>query len=178
MCIRDRFRFEASEEGIYRINKSDLAAYGIDANTVDPRTIKIYNNGGKALPELNTAIRPVDLEENAIFIVGQEDGKFDEADYILFYGRGTNFWDYDSDGKTIKRFFHPYSTKNYYWITSGNSNGKRMLEKAGLNTTPTIAVSYTHLRAHETVLDIVCRLLLEKKKKEQIKKKKHDTNIN
>ena len=28
-------------------------------------------------------------------------------------------------------------------------------------TTP---VSYTHLRAHETVLDLVCRLLLEKKK--------------
>ena len=25
-------------------------------------------------------------------------------------------------------------------------------------------VSYTHLRAHETVLDILCRLLLEKKK--------------
>src|SRR5664280_3330533 len=25
-----------------------------------------------------------------------------------------------------------------------------------------IAVSYTHLRAHETVLDLVCRLLLEK----------------
>ena len=27
----------------------------------------------------------------------------------------------------------------------------------------TAPVSYTHLRAHETVLDIVCRLLLEKK---------------
>ena len=27
------------------------------------------------------------------------------------------------------------------------------------------AVSYTHLRAHETVLDLVCRLLLEKKQK-------------
>ena len=26
------------------------------------------------------------------------------------------------------------------------------------------SVSYTHLRAHETVLEIVCRLLLEKKK--------------
>ena len=25
-------------------------------------------------------------------------------------------------------------------------------------------VSYTHLRAHETVLDLLCRLLLEKKK--------------
>ena len=30
------------------------------------------------------------------------------------------------------------------------------------------AVSYTHLRAHETVLDLVCRLLLEKKKRELI----------
>ena len=28
-----------------------------------------------------------------------------------------------------------------------------------------IPVSYTHLRAHETVLDLVCRLLLEKKNK-------------
>ena len=29
---------------------------------------------------------------------------------------------------------------------------------------PAVPVSYTHLRAHETVLDLVCRLLLEKKK--------------
>ena len=28
-------------------------------------------------------------------------------------------------------------------------------------------VSYTHLRAHETVLDLVCRLLLEKKNNKQ-----------
>ena len=33
---------------------------------------------------------------------------------------------------------------------------------------PINAVSYTHLRAHETVLDLVCRLLLEKKKKKPI----------
>ena len=30
----------------------------------------------------------------------------------------------------------------------------------GVRTQP---VSYTHLRAHETVLDLVCRLLLDKK---------------
>ena len=33
------------------------------------------------------------------------------------------------------------------------------------NTLAYIPVSYTHLRAHETVLDLVCRLLLEKKNK-------------
>ena len=41
------------------------------------------------------------------------------------------------------------------------------------------AVSYTHLRAHETVLDLVCRLLLEKKKRKKKKKKKKKTqNVN
>ena len=32
-----------------------------------------------------------------------------------------------------------------------------------------VPVSYTHLRAHETVLDLVCRLLLEKKNKSTYK---------
>ena len=36
------------------------------------------------------------------------------------------------------------------------------------------AVSYTHLRAHETVLDIVCRLQLEKTKHTTKKKKKRE----
>ena len=35
-----------------------------------------------------------------------------------------------------------------------------------------LPVSYTHLRAHETVLDLVCRLLLEKKNKKKTKRKK------
>ena len=37
------------------------------------------------------------------------------------------------------------------------------IELAGRYT----SVSYTHLRAHETVLDLVCRLLLEKKKQQK-----------
>src|SRR5664280_1182073 len=37
-------------------------------------------------------------------------------------------------------------------------------------------VSYTHLRAHETVLDLVCRLLLEKKKKKKTKQLHHKKN--
>ena len=36
------------------------------------------------------------------------------------------------------------------------------------NSSTMMAVSYTHLRAHETVLDLVCRLLLEKKKTKTI----------
>ena len=39
-----------------------------------------------------------------------------------------------------------------------------LVERASDGTELRVApVSYTHLRAHETVLDLVCRLLLEKK---------------
>ena len=40
-------------------------------------------------------------------------------------------------------------------------NLKNILKKTSSKKTK--PVSYTHLRAHETVLDLVCRLLLEKK---------------
>lgn len=110
-----------------------LSQFGIDASTVDPRTIKIYNNGGYMLPKGQSAKRPEDLIENAIFIKGQNDGKFDENDYILFYARGTSFWEYDSVRKQIVRRKHYYSKVNYYWITSGGNPGKRMKIQKSLN---------------------------------------------
>ena len=123
------YKFEAPAEGIYKITRSMLASLGIDAASVDPRTIKIYNNSGKILPENVNLPAPTDLVENAIYISGESDGKFDDADYILFYGKGTNFWDYDTISKKIKRMFDPYSKENFYWITSGGDNGKRMQPK-------------------------------------------------
>ena len=43
--------------------------------------------------------------------------------------------------------------------------GSSGVVKAGTKVKNIRHVSYTHLRAHETVLDLVCRLLLEKKNK-------------
>jgi len=43
-------------------------------------------------------------------------------------------------------------------VYCGDAKSERLLRDAGA------AVSYTHLRAHETRHDLVCRLLLEKKK--------------
>ena len=55
-------------------------------------------------------------------------------------------------------------------VASPLGNGGRGLKRDGIGTKRLVGgiaprpVSYTHLRAHETVLDLVCRLLLEKKK--------------
>ena len=50
-------------------------------------------------------------------------------------------------------------------VGSATVTGSGALAGAALEYQNAVApVSYTHLRAHETVLDLVCRLLLEKKK--------------
>ena len=136
------YRFKAPEEGIYKITRSELESIGIDALTVDPRTIKIYNNGGYVLPEKQTAQAPTNLLENAIQVVGEEDGVFNEGDYILFYGRGVDFWEYgrNSDiwehGETSNKIIRRknwYTKNNFYWITSGGTKGKRIENKNSLN---------------------------------------------
>ena len=131
------YRFTAAKEGMYKITRDMLSKYGIDASTVDPRKIKIYNNSGMMLPENINVARPKDLEEVAIEVVGEEDGKFDEGDYILFYGRGIDFWDVDTSYNTVKRFFNYYSADNYFWITaSGDADGKRIGDESGSSGTP------------------------------------------
>ena len=49
--------------------------------------------------------------------------------------------------------------------TAAPNHGTYIANKPNLSAAVFLSpVSYTHLRAHETVLDLVCRLLLEKKK--------------
>ncbi|MFZ1288620.1 MAG: type IX secretion system sortase PorU [Melioribacteraceae bacterium] len=137
------YKFEAPTEGIYKIDKAYLTELGIPVNSVDPRTIKIYNNGGKILPWNISAERPNDLVEHAIFISGEEDGTFGDNDYILFYGRGVDFWEYNIVSNKITRNKNYYSKKNYYWITYGGSTGKRMETQNNLTATPNLIQTST-----------------------------------
>ncbi len=120
------FKVEITDEGIYKIDKTILQNLGIDLTTLDPRTLKIYNNGGYSLSENPELEKPNTLLENAIFVEGESDGKFDNTDYVLFYGRGVNFWEYNKTSEKILRNRHYYSKLNYYFLTYGGNTGKRM----------------------------------------------------
>jgi len=135
LAAGDWFRFEAPDEGIYKIDRTFLQALGIDVSAADfnPRTIKIYNNGGYPLTEDLSKSNNQGLIENAITVVGEDDGRFDTGDYIIFYGRPQEFWEYRSSAQKIMRIKQPYSKKNYYWLTYGGTNGKRISNKQSLN---------------------------------------------
>ena len=90
----------------------------------------------------------------------------------LFYKTSTQDWKIISNGSysNYKQFTINYSstieTNSAFTIST---NGGKLIK--GQSATVN-AVSYTHLRAHETVLDLVCRLLLEKQKTQKKKRKK------
>ena len=114
------YRFYVEKSGIYKITKSFLQSLGLNVD-VDPRKIKIYGNGGRMLPLLNDTFYPSDLEENAIQFIGEEDGVFDNSDYILFYAEGVDTW--NNESLTSVNLF---SDKSYYYITANAGTGKRI----------------------------------------------------
>jgi hypothetical protein len=117
----DWYRFYIEKSGVYKISKSFLQSLGFDPSKVDPRRIKIYGNGGKMLPLANITYYPEDLTENAIQIIGESDGIFNNEDYILFYGEGLENWNTESQTN-----LNLYATKSYYYITVAGSEGKRI----------------------------------------------------
>ncbi len=131
------YRLAVTAEGMYRLNASYLSSLGINVGAVDPRTIRIFGNGGRELPEDITAPRASDLVENAIYVSGESDGKFDAGDYVAFYGKGPRGWSYDGAGKTMRHYIHEYSEVNYYWLTYGGAAGKRMASQSSLASSAT-----------------------------------------
>ncbi|OMQ11017.1 type IX secretion system sortase PorU [[Flexibacter] sp. ATCC 35103] len=117
----DWYRFYVEKSGVYKISKSFLQSLGFDPSKADPRRIKIYGNGGKMLPLANNTYYPEDLAENAIQIIGESDGIFNNEDYILFYGEGVENWSPESQTN-----LNLYDTKSYYYITVNGAEGKRI----------------------------------------------------
>lgn len=136
------YKIAIGADGIYKLPYTFLQALGMDMATLNPRNLRIYGNGGQSVPELNSIVRPDDLVENAIYIEGENDGIFNETDYVLFYGKGTNTWTYDSTG--CYRYTHAinlYSDSAYYFITTDLGAGKRIQAQASSSSAATHTVS-------------------------------------
>lgn len=149
----DWFRFYVEKSGVYKVSRQFLESLGFNANT-DPRKIKIYGNGGRMLPLLNSTPYPMDLEENAVMFIGEEDGVFDGGDYILFYAEGVDNWNSESDTHS-----NLFADRSYYYVTSGGADGKRIGAMAQPAAPPTVTTgSYDEYQYHEKDLINIARL--------------------
>lgn len=133
------FKYSISNSGVFKIDYNLLINSGINPSEIDPRELKIYGNGGGMLPQSNSTPRYDDLVENAIFVYGEDDGKFDPQDYILFYGVGAHVWKYNETDKSFNHSYNLYSDLSYYFLTAGPGNGLRISDQASpSNATATI----------------------------------------
>lgn len=111
----DWYKIAVTTDGFYRIDRAFLEALGIDVDNLNPEHINIFGNGDGLLPKLNSAPRTDDLAKNAIQIVGESDGSFDEGDYIIFYGWGPHRWSPFTD-TTFSQERHVFSDVSCYFI--------------------------------------------------------------
>ncbi|PWK18267.1 type IX secretion system sortase PorU [Xanthomarina spongicola] len=115
------YKFQIDKTGVFKITKDFLADLGINIDNIDPRTIKLYGNGGRMIPYANSEPYPIDVQENAIKIIGETDGVFNDTDYILFYGQGPKGYNQGSNTN-----LNCYTDKTYYYINISSGHGKRI----------------------------------------------------
>ena len=134
------YKFGIRQNAVYKLDYTFLKnELGInDLDNIDPRTIHLYGNGGKMLAERTDAPRPDDLLENAIIVTGEQDGKFDAGDFILFYAVGPEPVIYRASTTdpqlTVNK--HLYDRDAWYFLKIGDGNGLRVGE------VPSVPASY------------------------------------
>jgi hypothetical protein len=139
------YKFYVDTTGVFKITRSFLQQLGVNVNNVDPRNIKIFGNGGDMIPYSNAILYPLDIQENAIKIVGEEDGVFNNDDYILFYGVGPKGYQAESNTN-----INCYADKTYYFINIGSGVGKRIQAFSQPNgTIDTNINTYQEYQFHE-----------------------------
>lgn len=132
----DWYKFHVDTTGVFRLSKNFIESLGINTGGLNPQHIRIFGNGGRMIPYANSQPYPIDPQENAIMVVGEEDGVFNNEDYILFYAQGPN--GYDSEKRTN---INCYNDRTYYYINVSSGNGKRIQPLAQPSDPATLVVN-------------------------------------
>ncbi len=142
------YKLAVKQSGVYRVDLTLFKKMGFDPKT-DPRKIRIYGNGTGMLPQANATPRITDLAELSIFIQGEEDGIFNSQDFILFYAEGPDKISFDTQREIYCYEKNNYATQNYYFITVGTANGKRVQTSPDAGTGFPVITTFENFVFHE-----------------------------
>lgn len=142
------YKIIVSETGLYQIDRQTLQNAGVNLNTLDPKTIRMFSGGGRTLPQDVDAPRP-ELRELAIGVTGEGDGRFDGNDTIRFYGTATEGWDYLQASRTYSHFKNPYTDQMVYWLSVNGTTPGRRIGTRSLTGGASSSQTDTPVRRHE-----------------------------
>src|SRR5665811_2480007 len=162
MCIRDRVYHHRPD--LLLVNDDDLAYAKIRLDERSTATVLAHPRGfTDSLPRALVLGAAWDMTRDA------EMSARDFCDLVL------NTLPGETDSTLLRVLLNQLQAATRLYVCPAHRDATMASVTARLRELATSAmpgsdaqlqpVSYTHLRAHETVLDLVCRLLLEKKKK-------------
>ena len=117
------YRFEVNQTGIHKITAAFLRDLGMPISSINPQTLKIFGKGGKMISLINSGTEGVNygFSENPLQLVGMDDGRIDDEDYILFFAYGSTEW--NDESQTAVNLYHDQA---HYIISYGGENGLRV----------------------------------------------------
>lgn len=125
-----------TEDGVYRIYYSPLnqamGQMGVSLDNVDPRSIQIYGRG----------------REQAIHVEGENDGTFNQTDFIEFYAQANDGWLdtalYLNEGDQPNPYYSLFTDTAYYFLTwsPGNTSNLRAGQQNNTNLGQAQALPY------------------------------------
>ena len=95
-------RITVDKDGLFVINKRWLSQF-TDTNSINPKKLRLFFMG----------------EEQTLFVRGELDEKFEEEDYVLFFGK------YRRGERNHESIWGP---NNIYWLTWGDQDGIRYVD--------------------------------------------------
>ncbi|MHA7941853.1 type IX secretion system sortase PorU [Formosa sp. 3Alg 14/1] len=140
------YKFYIDTTGVYKLSKSFLQDLGVNVNNINPKQLKIYGNGGQMMAYRNSETQYFDITENAIKVVGEEDGAFDDDDYILFYAVGPKGYNAESNTN-----INCYTDRTSYFLKVDGNDGRRIQPFVSSTNPATLTVdTYQTYLFHET----------------------------
>ncbi|MBS3913446.1 MAG: type IX secretion system sortase PorU [Bacteroidetes bacterium] len=143
-------KMKLGKEGVYRVNANELSAAGFDLNSLDPRKLQLRGHQCGMLPESNN-LHEGGMPEIPMIVIGENDGKFDAGDYILFYAGGRDKWVYN---RALKHFIHSrnlYSDDAFLYLGIGTNNGLRIQTQTENTASPQqIITKYAYNVFHDS----------------------------
>lgn len=116
-------QIKTEQNAIYKLTYEDIKSMGFS----DPSKVSLYGYGGWLLDENFEKPYVDDLPEVSVWMSNKN--SFGPGDYLLFYGRGTQRWDYDEGINVYQHENNPYSLYGSYFIAENASGPKQMREQ-------------------------------------------------
>ncbi|WP_295234121.1 type IX secretion system sortase PorU [Sediminibacterium sp.] len=132
-----------TQEGIYKLDATQLGVLGISANSFPSSSIRLYGRDGSMLNEKIDISYIDDLVEIPI-----ETG----PNYFLFYAPGPHQWKYDTASKRFNFVKNLYSDTAWYFITINAIGTPKRITTLSPEIRPATSIinTYTHRYAHKT----------------------------